>query len=104
MSYFLRRARFAAASALCLALPAAAQAAERIGETVSSPFGTFQAGWSGALGGAMLKPSGLLVKYAFSPMIGHYNVAAPDETTLHRLAPVAVALELKGVTLRTSRS
>jgi hypothetical protein len=93
-----RRARFAALAVLCLSLPAAARA-QRAVETVSSPFGTFQGGWAGALGGAMLKPSGALNLYAFpSPLYNETAASAPDAIVLRRLAPVVVALERNRVT------
>ena len=99
MNHSLRSAaRFAAVSALCLALPAAAQT-ERAAEIVGSPFGPFHSGWSAALSGAMLQPSGPLNAYAFPPSVSYDEKAAfaPDEAVLHRLAPVAVALERGGV-------
>ena len=105
MNNSLRRAaRFAAASVLFLAaLPASAQL-EKIEGIERSPFGTFSGGWSGALGGAMLQPSGPLTAYAFPSMRGQfvpYNeaaAAAPDFAVLHRLAPIAVVLESSGLT------
>ena len=72
---------------------------ERAGETVNSPFGAFHVGWSAVLGGAMLQPSGPLNAYAFHTTISYNETtaASPDEAVLHRLAPVAVALERNGV-------
>jgi hypothetical protein len=105
MKNFYRRAvRFSALSALCVALPAAAQVGMgRIAEVETSPFGTFPGAWSGALGDA-LKPSGPLNSYAYpltdngKPSYDETTAAAPDLAVLHRLAPVIVALKQSGVT------